>query len=226
MTMPTYDELNEMIDNVAELAKFDDASILRAIKNNNKGVQAITDFIYPYHPYYGTVQPKSWDGFKTFHKNENGANGFRYKTNLDFLDSMSIVLEKIYHMSSDEDDIINGIQDDTQDLTDTKDFFYWSRKLVSYMDTYEDIGTLTEPMQTAVAECMRMMTRLFLIVLLAYKQGSMAMTQTLMKDYINEHDYDVKMQMIDQNLSSEVKSLCENNSKIVKAEMDGLLNKN
>ena len=94
------------------------------------------------------------------------------------------------------------------------------------MDTYEDIGTLTEPMQTAVAECMRMMTRLFLIVLLSYKQGSMAMTQTLMRDYINEHDYDSRMQMVDQNLSSEEKTVCENNSKIVKAEMDGLLSKN
>lgn len=221
--MPTYDELNEMIDNVAELAKFDDASILRAVKDNNKGVQAIADFVYP--SYYGTVEPKSWDGFKTFHKNENGANGFRYKTNLEFLDSLNIVLEKIYHMRSDKNDIISGIQD-PQDLDDTRDFFYWSRKLVSYMDKYEDIGTLTEPTQTAVAECMRMMTRLFLIVLLSYKQGSMAMTQTLMKDYINEHNYDVKMQMIDQNLSSDVKSLCENNSKIVKAEMDGLLSKN
>lgn len=224
--MPTYDELNEMIDNVAELAKFDDASILRAVKDNNKGVQAITDFVYPYCSYYGTVEPKSWNGFKTFHKNENGANGFRYKTNLEFLDSLYLVLWEIYHMSSDEDDIIRGIQDDTQDLTDTKDFFYWSRKLVKYMDEYEDIGTLTEPMQTAVAECMRMMTRLFLIVLLAYRQGSMAMTQTLMRDYINEHDYDVKMQMVDQNLSSEEKIVCENNSKIVKAEMNGLLSKN
>jgi len=221
--MTTYDELNEMIDNVAELVKFDDASILRAVKDNNKGVQAIADFVYPY---YGAVEPKSWEGFKTFHKNENGANGFRYKTNLEFLDSLNLVLWKIYHMSSYEDDIINGIQDGFQNPPDTKDFFYWSRELITYMDEYEDIGTLTEPTQTAVAECMRMMTRLFLIVLLAYKQGSMAMTQTLMKDYINEHDYDVKMQMIDQNLSSEVKSLCENNSKIVKAEMDDLLSKN
>lgn len=224
--MPTYDELNEMIDNVAELAKFDDASILRAVKDNNKGVQAITDFVYPYNSYYGTVEPRSWDGFKTFHKNENGANGFRYKTNLDFLDSLYLVLWEIYHMSSDEDDIISGIQDDPQDLTGTKDFFYWSEELIKYMKKYEDIGTLTEPMQTAFAECMRMMTRLFLIVLLAYKQGSMAMTQTLMRDYINEHDYDVKMQMIDQNLSSEEKIVCEHNSKIVKAEMDGLLSKN
>lgn len=224
--MPTYDELNEMIDNVAELAKFDDASILRAVKDNNKGVQAITDFVYPYCSYYGTVEPKSWDGFKTFHKNENGANGPRYRTNLDFLESLNIVLEKIYHMRSDKDDIIRGIQNGPQDLTDTKDFFYWSRKLVKYMDEYEDIGTLTEPMQAAVAECMRMMTRLFLIVLLAYKQGSMAMTQTLMRDYINEHDYDVKMQMVDQNLSSEEKIVCENNSKIVKAEMNGLLSRN
>lgn len=224
--MPTYDELNEMIDNVAELAKFDDASILRAVKDNNKGVQAITDFVYPYNSYYGTVEPKSWDGFKTFHKNENGANGPRYMTNLDFLESLNIVLEKIYHMRSDKDDIISGIQDGPQDLTDTKDFFYWSRKLVKYMDEYEDIGTLTEPMQTAVAECMRMMTRLFLIVLLSYKQGSMAMTQTLMKDYINEHDYDSRMQKVDQNLSSEEKIVCENNSKIVKTEMDGLLSKN
>lgn len=221
--MTTYDELNEMIDNVAELAKFDDASILRAVKNNNKGVQAIADFVYPY---YGAMEPQSWDGFKMFYKNENGANGFRYRTNLEFLDSLNLVLWKIYHMNSYEDDIISGVQGVSQDLLDTKDFFYWSRKLVKYMDEYEDIGTLTEPMQTAVAECMRMMTRLFLIVLLAYKQGSMAMTQTLMKDYINEHDYDVKMQMIDQNLSSEVKSLCENNSKIVKAEMNGLLSKN
>lgn len=224
--MPTYDELNEMIDNVAELAKFDDASILRAVKDNNKGVQAITDFVYPYNSYYGTVEPKSWDGFKTFHKNENGANGLRYMTNLDFLESLNIVLEKIYHMRSDKDDIISGIQDGPQDLTDTKDFFYWSRKLVKYMDEYEDIGTLTEPMQTAVAECMRMMIRLFLIVLLAYKQGSMAMTHTLMRDYINEHDYDSRMQKVDQNLSSEEKIVCENNSKIVKAEMDGLLSKN
>ena len=224
--MPTYDELNEMIDNVAELAKFDDASILRAVKDNNKGVQAITDFVYPYCPYYGTVEPKSWDGFKTFHKNENGANGFRYKTNLEFLDSLYLVLWEIYHMSSDEDDIIRGIQDDTQDYLDSKDFFYWSRELIKYMEKYEDIGTLTEPMQTAFAECMRMMTRLFLIVLLAYRQGSMAMTQTLMRDYINEHDYDVKMQMVDQNLSSEEKIVCENNSKIVKAEMNGLLSKN
>jgi len=224
--MPTYDELNEMIDNVAELAKFDDASILRAVKDNNKGVQAITDFVYPYCSYYGTLEPKSWDGFKTFHKNENGANGFRYKTNLEFLDSMYLVLWEIYHMSSDEDDIIRGIQDDTQDHLDSKDFFYWSRELIKYMEKYEDIGTLTEPMQTAVAECMRMMTRLFLIVLLSYRQGSMAMTQTLMRDYINEHDYDVKMQMVDQNLSSEEKIVCENNSKIVKAEMDGLLSRN
>ena len=100
-----------------------------------------------------------------------------------------------------------------------KNFFYWAHKLMEYMNTYEDIGALTKPMRTAVAECMRMMIRLVLLILLAYKQGNMAIVQTLLIRYICEHEYSSRMQTIDRHLAYEEKNMYASNSEKVRNEM-------
>ena len=135
------------------------------------------------------------------------------------------VLKRIYDMRSYDYDsifdhsIIDGIQDDFRNYLVPKNFFYWVRKLMEYMNTYEDIGTFTKPMRTALAECMRMMIRLVLLILLAYKQGNMAIAQTLMIRYINEHKYNSRMEKIDEHLVYEEKNMYASNSETVRNEM-------
>jgi len=87
------------------------------------------------------------------------------------------------------------------------------------MNTYEDIGELTKPMRSALAECMRMMIRLVLLILLVYKQGNMVIAQTLMVRYICEHEYSSRMKKIDRHLAYEEKNMYASNSGTVRNEM-------
>lgn len=217
--MADHDELNEMINDVSELVKLDDDELLAApMDGSNEGIKAIDGFIN------GGVISEPPGGFRAFNKMENDFFHLSHN-NLEFLKSMYDVLKRIYDMRSCDyysifdDSIIDGIQDNFGNYLVTKSFFYWAQKLIEYMNTYEDIGTLTKPMRTAVAECMRMMIRLVLLILLAYKQGNMSIAQTLMIRYISEHKYSNRMQRIDENLAYEEKSIYASNSETVKDEM-------
>lgn len=217
--MADHDELNEMINDVSELVKLDDDELLAApMDDSNEGIKAIDGFINR-----GVISEPS-GGFRAFNKMEN--DFFRpIHNNLEFLKSMYDVLKRIYDMRSYDYDsifdnsIIDGIQDDFRDYLVPKNFFYWARKLMEYMNTYESIGTFTKPMRSALAECMRMMIRLILLILLAYKQGNMSIAQTLMIRYISEHEYSSRMQTIDRHLAYEEKNMYASNSETVRNEM-------
>lgn len=213
--MADHDELNEMINDVSELVKLDDDELLSApMDDSNEGIKAIDGFVNE-----GVIGelPESFRAF-----NKMGNDPFQpTHNNLEFLKSMYDVLKVIYDMRSyDDDSIIRVIQeDDFRDYLVPKSFFYWAQKLMEYMNMYEDIGTLTKPMRTAVAECMRMMIRLVLLILLAYKQGNMAIAQTLMIRYICEHEYSSRMKKIDEHLAYEEKNLYASNSETARNEM-------
>lgn len=217
--MADHDELNEMINDVSELVKLDDDELLAApMDDSNEGIKAIDGFVN--EGVIGEIP----EGFRAFKKMENDPFQPTHN-NLEFLKSMYNVLKRIYDMRSYDynaiidDSIIDGIQDDFRNYLVPKSFFYWAHKLMEYMNTYESIGTLTKPMRTAVAECMRMMIRLVLLILLAYKQGNMAIVQTLMIRYICEHEYSSRMKKIDKRLAYEEKSLYASNSGTVRNEM-------
>lgn len=213
--MADHDELNEMINDVSELVKLDDDELLAApMDDSNEGIKAIDGFVNE-----GVISELP-EGFRAFNKMGNGPFQPAHN-NLEFLKSMYDVLKVIYDMRSyDDDSIINVIQeDDFRGYLVPKSFFYWAHKLMEYMNTYEDIGALTKPMRTAVAECMRMMIRLVLLILLAYKQGNMAIVQTLMIRYICEHEYSSRMQKIDRHLAYEEKNMYASNSETVRDEM-------
>lgn len=217
--MADHDELNEMINDVSELVKLGDDELLAApMDDSNEGIKAIDGFVNE-----GVIGELP-GGFRAFNKMENDPFQPTHN-NLEFLKSMYDVLKGIYDMRSYDynavidDSIIDGIQDDFRCYLVSKDFFYWAYKLMEYMNTYEDIGTLTRPMRIAVAECMRMMIRLVLLILLAYKQGDMAIAQTLMIRYISEHEYSSRMKTIDKHLAYEEKSLYASNSEIARDEM-------
>lgn len=217
--MSDHDKLNEMINDVSELVKLDDDELLAAsMDDSNEGIKAIDGFIN------GGVISEPPGGFRAFNKMENDFFHLSHN-NLEFLKSMYDVLKGIYDMRSCDyysiidDSIIDGIQDNFGNYLVPKSFFYWVQKLIEYMNTYEDIGTLTKPMRTAVAECMKMMIRLVLLILLAYKQGNMSIAQTLMIRYISEHKYSSRMQRIDENLAYEEKSIYASNSETVRDEM-------
>lgn len=213
--MADHDKLNEMINDVSELVKLDDDELLAApMDDSNEGIKAIDGFVNE-----GVIGELP-EGFRAF--NKMGNDPFRpIHNNLEFLKSMYDVLKVIYDMRSyDDDSIISIIQeDDFRCYLVPKNFFYWAHKLMEYMNTYEDIGALTKPMRTAVAECMRMMIRLVLLILLAYKQGNMAIVQTLLIRYICEHEYSSRMKKIDEHLAYEEKSLYASNSETARNEM-------
>lgn len=213
--MANYDELNEMINDVSELVKLDDDELLAApMDDSNEGIKAIDGFVND-----GVIDELP-EGFRTF--NKMGNDPFQpTHNNLEFLKSMYDALKVIYDMRSyDDDSIINVIQEnDFRGYLVPKSFFYWAHKLMEYMNTYEDIGALTKPMRTAVAECMRMMIRLVLLILLAYKQGNMAIAQTLMIRYICEHKYSIRMETIDRHLAYEEKNMYASNSETARNEM-------
>lgn len=213
--MADHDELNEMINDVSELVKLDDDELLAApMDDSNEGIKAIDGFVNE-----GVIGELP-EGFRAF--NKMGNDPFRpIHNNLEFLKSMYDVLKVIYDMRSyDDDSIIHVIQeDDFRDYLVPKNFFYWAHKLMEYMNTYENIGALTKPMRTAVAECMRMMIRLVLLILLAYKQGNMAIVQTLMIRYICEHEYSSRMKKIDEHLAYEEKNMYASNSETARNEM-------
>ena len=213
--MADHDKLNEMINDVSELVKLDDDELLAApMDDSNEGIKAIDGFVNE-----GVIGELP-EGFRAF--NKMGNDPFRpIHNNLEFLKSMYDVLKVIYDMRSyDDDSIIRVIQeDDFKDYLVYKSFFYCAHKLMEYMNTYEDIGALTKPMRTAVAECMRMMIRLVLLILLAYKQGNMAIVQTLLIRYICEHEYSSRMQTIDRHLAYEEKNLYASNSETARNEM-------
>lgn len=217
--MADHDELNEMINDVSELVKLDDDELLAApMDDSNEGIKAIDGFVNE-----GVISEPS-GGFRAF--NKMGNDPFQpTHNNLEFLKSMYDVLKGIYDMRSCDyysvidDSIIDGIQDDFGDYLVSRNFFYWAHELMEYMNTYEDIGALTRPMRTAVAECMRMMIRLVLLILLAYKQGNMSIAQTLMIRYISEHEYSSRMETIDRHLAYEEKSLYASNSETARDEM-------
>lgn len=212
--MADHDELNEMINDVSELVKLNDDELLAApMDGSNEGIKAIDGFVN------GGVIDEIPEGFRAFKKMENDPFQPTHN-NLEFLKSMYDVLKVIYDMRSYDDSIIHVIQeDDFRAYLVPKNFFYWAHKLMEYMDMYENIGALTKPMRTAVAECMRMMIRLVLLILLAYKQGNMAIAQTLMIRYICEHEYSSRMQTIDRHLAYEEKSLYASNSETARDEM-------
>jgi len=215
--MADHDELNEMINDVSELVKLDDDELLAApMDDSNEGIKVIDGFVNE-----GVIgEPPG--GFRAFDKMENDPFQPAHN-NLEFLKSMYDVLKGIYDMSDYysiiNDSIIEGIQDNFGNYLVPKNFFYWAHRLMEYMDMYENIGALTKPMRTAVAECMRMMIRLVLLILLAYKQGNMAIAQTLMIRYISEHEYSSRMETIDRHLVYEEKSLYASNSETARNEM-------
>lgn len=219
--MINHHELNEIINDVAKLTKLDDNKLLKAATNGNNGVSAIAGFII-----LSMMGGDPWDGFKEL--GEEMTCGLDFLNDFEFLSKMYTLLSSIYNMKSDsknEDNIIKGIQDDTQDRSGFNGFFYCSSELVEYLDKYENIGTLTRPMRTAVAECMRMMITLFLIVLLAYKHGNMTVIHNLMEKYISDHDYGEKMEKINNNLIKEERKLDKKDSKLIENEMRNLLGK-
>lgn len=220
--MINHHELNEIINDVAELVKLDDNKLLKAVMNgSNNGAIAISGFIS-----LSMMGGDPWDGFKEL--DEEMTCGIDFLDDFEFLSKMYTLLNSIYNMKSDsknEDNIIKGIQDDTQDRSGFNGFFYCSSELVEYLGKYENIGTLTRPMRTAVAECMRMMITLFLIILLAYKHGNMTVIHNLMEKYISDHEYGEKMEKINNNLIKEERKLDQKDGKLIENEMRNLLGK-
>lgn len=226
--MKNSDELNEMINDVAKLAKLDDDKILIASENENnegnEGIRAITG-LGP----TSTIAGEEGVNFKYFRFQKR--TGLADYNALDILDYLYKILSGIYDMEAEQDDsyvdemdsIINIIQGPSRDHSHNQ-FFSNAEKLIKYMDKYENIGSLTKPTRSAAAKCMRMMVSLVLIVLLAYKHGNMTVVHLMMEKYISDHEYGEKMEKIISNLVKEESELCVNNVKKIDDEMDGLLN--
>ena len=227
--MENSDELDEMINDVANLAKLDDDKILVASENENnegnEGIRAITGF--------GPTNERLVSGVNFYYFR------FRKKTErseydaLYILDYLYKILSGIYDMEVEQDDsymdsiindsIINMIQGPSRGHSYNQ-FFSNAEKLITYMNRYENIGSLTKPTRSAAAKCMRMMVSLVLIVLLAYKHGNMTVVRLMMEKYILDHEYGEKMGKIISNLVKEESELCVNNVKKIDDEMDDLLN--
>lgn len=226
--MENSDELNEMINDVAKLAKLDDDKILIASENENnegnEGIRAITGFGPT-----STIAGEEGVNFKYFQFQKR--TGLADYNALDILDYLYKILSGIYDMEVKQDDsyveemdsIINMIQGPSRGHFYNQ-FFSNAEKLIKYMDRYENIGSLTKPTRSAAAKCMRMMVSLVLIVLLAYKHGNMTVIHLMMEKYICDHEYGEKMAKINSNLVNEESELCVNNIKEIDDEMDGLLN--
>lgn len=226
--MKNSDELNEMINDVAKLAKLDDDKILIASENENnegnEGIRAITG-LGP----TSTIAGEEGVNFKYFRFQKR--TGLADYNALDILDYLYKILSGIYDMETDQDgsyveemdSIINIIQGPSRSHSYNQ-FFSNAEKLIKYMDRYENIGSLTKPTRSAAAKCMRMMVSLVLIVLLAYKHGNMTVVHLMMEKYISDHEYGEKMAKINSNLIKEESELCVNNVKEIDDEMDGLLN--
>lgn len=226
--MKNSDELDEMINDVAKLAKLDDDKILIASENENnegnEGIRAITG-LGP----TSTIAGEEGVNFKYFRFQKR--TGLADYNALDILDYLYRILSGIYDMETDQDgsyveemdSIINIIQGPSQGHSYNQ-FFSNAEKLIKYMDKYENIGSLTKPTRSAAAKCMRMMVSLVLIVLLAYKHGNMTVVHLMMEKYISDHEYGEKMGKIISNLVKEESELCVNNVKKIDDEMDGLLN--
>lgn len=228
--MKNSDELDEMINDVAKLAKLDDDKILIASENENnegnEGIRAITGFGPT------STRPVS-EGVNFRYFQFQKRTGLADYNALDILDSLYRILSGIYDMEVEQDDsymdsiindsIINMIQGPSRGHSYNQ-FFSNAEKLIKYMNRYENIGSLTKPTRSAAAKCMRMMVSLVLIVLLAYKHGNMTVVHLMMEKYISDHEYGEKMGKIISNLVKEESELCVNNVKKIDDEMDGLLN--
>ena len=226
--MKNSDELDEMINDVAKLAKLDDDKILIASENENnegnEGIRAITGFGPT-----STIAGEEGVHFNYFQfKKRTGLTDYNA---LNILDYLYKILSGIYDMEvkqdgsyvEEMDSIINMIQGPSRGHS-YNHFFSNAEKLIKYMDKYENIGSLTKPTRSAAAKCMRMMVSLILIVLLAYKHGNMTVVHLMMEKYISDHEYGEKMEKINNNLVKEESELCVNNVKKIDDEMDGLLN--
>lgn len=226
--MKNSDELNEMINDVAKLAKLDDDKILAAPENENnegnEGIRAITGF-------GPTSERLASEGVNFRYFRFQKRTGKAEYDALYILDSLYRILSGIYDMEVEQDDsyvgemdfIINIIQGPSRGHSYNQ-FFSNAEKLIKYMDKYENIGSLTKPTRSAAAKCMRMMVSLVLIVLLAYKHGNMTVVHLMMEKYISDHEYGEKMGKIISNLAKEESELCVDNIEKIDDEMDGLLN--
>ena len=223
--MENNDELNEMINDVAKLAKLDDDKILVASENEdnegNEGIKAIIGF--------GPTSTKlASEGVNFNHFQFQKKTGRSEYNALYILDYLYRILSRIYDMEVEQDEFhVRSIIDMIQGLSRShskNQFFCNAGQLIEYMNKYENIGSLTKPTRSAAAKCMRMMVSLVLIVLLAYKHGNMTVIHLMMEKYISDHEYGEKMAKINNNLVNEESELCLNNVKKIDDEMDGLLN--
>lgn len=223
--MKNSDELDEMINDVAKLAKLDDDRILAAPENEsnegNEGIRVITGF-------GPTSERLASEGVNFYYFRFRKRAGKAEYDALYILDYLYRILSGVYDMEVEQDDscvmsIIDMIQGPTRSHSDNP-FFLNAGQLIKYMDKYENIGSLTKPTRSAAAKCMRMLVSLVLIVLLAYKHGNMTVVHIMMEKYISDHEYGEKMAKINNNLVKEESELCVNNVKKIDDEMDGLLN--
>lgn len=226
--MKNSDELDEMINDVAKLAKLDDDKILIASENEsnegNEGIRVITGF-------GPTSERLASEGVNFYYFRFRKRAGKAEYDALYILDYLYRILSRIYDMEAEQDDsyvdemdsIINMIQGPSRGHSYNQ-FFSNAEKLIKYMDKYENIGSLTKPTRSAAAKCMRMMVSLVLIVLLAYKHGNMTVVHLMMEKYISDHEYGEKMGKIISNLVKKESELCVNNVKKIDDEMDDLLN--